>query len=63
MTATRQNTEEALALEFGTTLGLILLVLGTAWWNLIHMPGRSYRGRLPAPLKMAVVSMPPQGGK
>lgn len=33
----------------GITLGLIPLVTGLAWWNLIRMPGRSYRGPLPAP--------------
>lgn len=30
------------------TLGFVVLVAAVAWWMMIHMPGRSYRGELPA---------------
>jgi len=33
----------------GVLLGLILLVPGVAWWELIRMPGRSHCGPLPPP--------------
>lgn len=31
------------------TLGLIVVGTGMAWWNMIRMPGKSYRGELPPP--------------
>jgi hypothetical protein len=37
-----------LGITLAITLGLVLLVLGAAWWNLLRMPGRSHRGPLPA---------------
>ncbi len=33
----------------GITIGLIALILGTGWWAVIRMPGKSHRGPLPAP--------------
>lgn len=39
----------AMGITLAVTLGLLLLVLGAAWWNLLRMPARSYRGPLPAP--------------
>ena len=31
------------------TTGLFVLALGAMWWIMIRMPGKSYRGELPAP--------------